>query len=94
MLGATAHACSMLAAVSEITGERLLVVRSGLGPLLVLSHNRQVDLAVLDLGLSRRSALALRRRHVRVMAWPSVVDRVGSALPGGHGPDLSLEPGP
>jgi len=73
-----------------VVGDRLLVVRGGLDAALVLSHDRRVDLSALDLGLPRGAKMALRRRRIRVVAWPSDLGQVGSAMPGGHGPDVSL----
>ncbi len=93
VLAATTPAVELIAAVSRVVGDRLLAVRGPLDGALVLSHDRQVDLAVLDLGLSRGDAWALRRRRVPLVARPPLPGQPGSALPGDHGPDLSPEPG-
>jgi hypothetical protein len=92
VLAASTPATELLTALALVVGDRPLVVRGGLDAALVLSHDRQADLAVLDLGVSRGDAWALRRRRVPVLAQPHAAGGP-PALPGDHGPDLSPEPG-
>ncbi len=94
-----------LVAAAVVSDARLLVVRGPLEQLLVLSHDRQLDLHVLELGLSRRQKRALRHRRVPTVTWSQAVATaanvpvlLGALAPAGylpdHEPDVSLVPDP
>lgn len=56
----------VLAAVTEAAGVELVTARCSVGEALALSHDRQLDLRVVDLGLTPRERWTLRHRRVTV----------------------------
>ncbi len=79
----------VLAAVAEAAEVELVTARCSVSEALALSHDRQLDLGVVDLGLTPRQRWLLRHRRVQVAAFEELDGLLSSGARTGsrHGGD-------